>query len=330
MQLSTAEIVPSFLPHWLVSDQNKLILVIDEKGYPVFLNETIKSIASDKVIIGSDTIIHLLRYPEATGNEFVKLLQSSDFDRKLTIALLDYRQSKDQIIWTDWDFYPVIEHGKKFFVGLGVKSREWDMVSEKALHQSISKAISDGAMLSVTDRSGRILMVNNNFADFTGFSKAELIGKRHKQVLSDFHSKEFWKEMLITIKEGRVWKDDIQIKSKKGAIKWVSTIISPVVGNNGEVYRCIHIQFDITEHKKLLDHKKRISEIAFIQSHEFRRPIANMLGIIDLLNTEPHVKELPENILQWLDLLDESVKQADEIIAKIVQKTVSNGELEEL
>lgn len=66
-----------------------------------------------------------------------------------------------------------------------------------------------------------------------------------------------------------------------------------------------------TQHKKLL-------EIAFLQSHQIRRPVADILGLISLFNLEN--PEDSEN-LEILTRLETTAIDLDNIIREIVQKT---------
>ncbi len=62
----------------------------------------------------------------------------------------------------------------------------------------------------------------------------------------------------------------------------------------------------------------KLFEIAFLQSHEVRKPVANILGILDLINEEDPGD--PENI-ELIPLLLVAAKELDSVINQIVQKT---------
>jgi DNA-binding NtrC family response regulator len=75
--------------------------------------------------------------------------------------------------------------------------------------------------------------------------------------------------------------------------------------------------------KRLVDEKLKIQneklfEIAFLQSHQVRVPIANILGLHNLFNFECPSDPINTKILY---LLKESAKSLDDIIHKINEKT---------
>jgi DNA-binding NtrC family response regulator len=63
---------------------------------------------------------------------------------------------------------------------------------------------------------------------------------------------------------------------------------------------------------------EKLFEIAFLQSHQVRRPVANLIGIGDLFNYKDPCD--PMNI-ELMERMKTCVKELDEVIAEIVQKT---------
>ena len=64
---------------------------------------------------------------------------------------------------------------------------------------------------------------------------------------------------------------------------------------------------------KLKKQNSVLKEIAWIESHELRQPVASIMGLMMLIKETPYTEE-PE----YLDLLDKSVNQLDERIRMIV------------
>ena len=71
-------------------------------------------------------------------------------------------------------------------------------------------------------------------------------------------------------------------------------------------------------HKKIIEQNKKLYEIAFLQSHQIRRPISNILGLIKLFDKD-HLSD-PSNI-ELLINLEIAAKDLDNIIQEITQKT---------
>lgn len=74
---------------------------------------------------------------------------------------------------------------------------------------------------------------------------------------------------------------------------------------------------EIAEERIKIQHKKLL-EVAFLQSHQIRRPVADIIGLIGMLNLKK--PEDPEN-LEILSRLETTALDLDTIIREIVQKT---------
>ncbi|HWB26467.1 MAG TPA: PAS domain-containing protein [Chitinophagaceae bacterium] len=119
------------------------------------------------------------------------------------------------------------------------------------------------------------------------------------------------------------WHGEIDLKRKDGSIIQVHATKSPVVDNENNVTAYIGISKDISEskivHKKLVKQNNQFRQIARLQSHAVRRPLANMLGLIDLIQYYADKKEF-EEILYMVSMLKQSSEDLDDIIRRIVLK----------
>lgn len=70
--------------------------------------------------------------------------------------------------------------------------------------------------------------------------------------------------------------------------------------------------------EKLKSQNEKLMEIAFLQSHQIRRPVADILGLISMFNSDNPGD--PENI-EILTRLESTALDLDSIIRDIVQKT---------
>jgi PAS domain S-box-containing protein len=116
---------------------------------------------------------------------------------------------------------------------------------------SIYKDVLDKhGIIAVTDAHGKIIHVNDNFCDISGYSREELLGQDHRIVNSGYHDKEFFEEMWSTIKSGKPWKGEIKNRKKGGDFYWVEATILPLLDENNELYRFFTFRTVITKLKR--------------------------------------------------------------------------------
>lgn len=112
------------------------------------------------------------------------------------------------------------------------------------------RGIDQHALVSVTDRDGRLVQVNEKFVAISGYSRDNLLGQDHRIVNSNTHRRAFFQKMWETISRGEIWRDVICNRSKEGGLYWVDAAIVPLKDSAGEVVRYISVSVDITEQRR--------------------------------------------------------------------------------
>ena len=145
--------------------------------------------------------------------------------------------------------------------GLEQQVQERTVSLEQALREnsSLMHTIRMQAIVSVADRAGRIIDVNEGFCRISGYGRDELIGQNHRIVKSGLQDAAFWREVWRTISSGKTWRGEVCNRSKDGSSYWVDTIISPFLAEDGRIEKYISIRTDITA-AKLLEQRLRNSE----------------------------------------------------------------------
>ncbi|MBY0479865.1 MAG: PAS domain-containing protein [Chitinophagaceae bacterium] len=131
-------------------------------------------------------------------------------------------------------------------------------------------------------------------------------------------------EIITELVEGKKDMDSAlyRIITTNGMVRFIESHAIVKKAENGKVIRLIgtnrNVTDDVLVQEKLKSQNKALRDIAFIQSHEVRRPLANILGVIEVLNNN--------NTVSNKDILDHLIQSANELdtqIRSIVQKTNS-------
>ncbi len=217
---------------------------------------------------------------------FAKVMQSAGVP-VLNMPWTHIRKNGEEMLM-EISSHQIIYDGREAVISLAIDVTE-RVKAQTALRKSEEKFYSlidyaADAIFMVAD-DGIIFDVNRSACDILGYSKAELIGK---SVLS-LHLPEVRKEIPQTwahLRKNKSFNDERKLLRKDGTPVEVQISRTMLPDASG----AIAIVRDITQEKKHLqeieDQNTRLREIAWIQSHLVRAPVASILGLTQLCDME--------------------------------------------
>jgi PAS domain S-box-containing protein len=173
-------------------------------------------------------------------------------------------------------------------------------------------------MVVILNTESRITWVNKAFENFTGYTVNEVAGLKPSQFM--------WGEdtdpddiAFIDSAERNleVFSVDLINYTKSGKKYWVNIEFTPLFDDDSVFIGYIAIQNDITSRKEkedeILKQNTILRNVAWLSSHELRRPVASILGLMQLIKDTENRAEKDE----YVGLLDQCTVQLDEIIHTI-------------
>lgn len=196
-------------------------------------------------------------------------------------------------IWNHWDFRAIIREGDAGLVGIqGVghdvsAARQLSFISglEQADVLELIEQIDEGFF--ALDRDWTIRYINVAFEQIIGLDRKQILQCNLWEVFPEAKKTQFFS----MYHRAMVSRQKVRFEEYFAPLeKWFLAVAYP--SQHGGLYVFFS---DITNQKRfekqILSQNDKLRDIAFIQSHNMRRPVANIQGIMDILNLDCLKKE---------------------------------------
>jgi len=107
-------------------------------------------------------------------------------------------------------------------------------------------------IISQTDLDGKMTYVSQAFADISGYTKKELLGKKHNILRHPDMKDQLFKDMWAVVTKGKSWSGEVKNLKKDGGFYWVHSHIEVIKNSKDEIIGYQSVRQDITN-KKLIE-----------------------------------------------------------------------------
>ena len=118
---------------------------------------------------------------------------------------------------------------------------------------------------------------------------------------------------------GKKSNKEVLIRSENKEAAWWNIFLEPVKDEEGRVISVVYNATNINDQKQriaeITTQNEILSNIAYIQSHDYRKPVASILGLMEVL------RHGDEPLSEELQMMDEAVKDLDDKIRSVVNFT---------
>jgi hypothetical protein len=174
----------------------------------------------------------------------------------------------------------------------------------RQLQQAVEQSAS---LVVITDAEGTIEYVNPRFLQVTGYTAAEVVGRKPSLWKSGATPEAEYAALWRAIRAGDDWRGEFTNRRKDGGLISVFATISPIRDADGRVTHFIAIEEDITQQKVMEEQLRRAQKMEAIGqltgglAHDFNNLLTVVIGSLDLLESRlgsiPEARDLAQTAL---------------------------------
>jgi PAS domain S-box-containing protein len=177
-------------------------------------------------------------------------------------------------------------------------------------------------MLITDEAFTSVLNINNTALSFFGYTKAEFFLQVVEKIIPQIEQQKLLQIANLPVQQHQ-FKKEISLSTQSGKIKYAEAMVSAIL-YNGKEARLLTLT-DITEKKlyrtlleeaveeeiNLQNKNKELKKIAYVNFHLARKPLANILGLVNVLD---QVAIADKTLTEAIEFLKESSNELDELI----------------
>lgn len=179
-----------------------------------------------------------------------------------------------------------------------------------------------------TDPEGNIKYVNPEFEETTQYKQEEVIGSTARILKSGKQQKKFYTRLWDHIKSGKVYETTFINQKKNGNFYYQETKIIPVVKAK-KITGFLSVGTNITESvrkvifidnltKEVTALNKDFGTLLYKTSHNLRSPVANILGVLELVKLDIDDPKLVE----YFSMISQSADKLDRILVDLIRLSI--------
>ena len=159
-----------------------------------------------------------------------------------------------------------------------------DVVSDRfarfrAVYNQMAKAVEQTAdSILITDSRGIIEYVNPAFEKTTGYSAAEVLGRKPNILKSGAHDVGFYGDLWGVLNSGKTFQGTIINRKKSGALFWSEQTISPIKDQDGTTTHFVSVLNDLTALIKKREQECHFAFAREVQQRYYHPTTASLRG----------------------------------------------------
>lgn len=231
-------------------------------------------------------------------------------------------------------FQDHIENVDLYYIGIAIPDKQGVGIifrdNTREQKAKIRLQESENKLKAILDSTSDCIILINQEFNILAFNKVAfnmchglhqnklVLGKDFREYVSEEIKNDFFENFTIAL-NGSISKFEQKLTQEDGTHKWLEYVFYPVYDASQQLIGVSKVVKDITESKnqiaKIQAQYEKLKEIAWVQSHEVRSPLANIMGLIEMLKNErsnlkeEEIESLYNNLLLEAEKLDLKIRK---------------------
>ena len=124
------------------------------------------------------------------------------------------------------------------------------LANEKKIKEYLT-LVDMNVITSSTDLKGKIISVSEAFCSISGYSRDELLGKKHSMLKHKDMPQKIYEELWSTITQDETWSGELKNRRKDDSFYWVKATIYPIFNEENKKIGYTAIRVDVTDKKEI-------------------------------------------------------------------------------
>lgn len=215
-----------------------------------------------------------------------------------------------------------------------ISQRKRDEAERDRLVAAVEQAAEE---VVITDTSGCIVYTNPAFTRGSGYSSSEANGQTMSLVKSGKHDAAYYDDLWKTITAGKIWKGTFINRRKDGTEYELDCTISPIRGQQGEIFSYVGVQHDVTQQKQLAHERAELEQqlaqsqkmeavgrLAGGVAHDFNNMLQAILGYAEVaIESIEESNPLREDLLEIEKAAERSASLTRQLLAFARKQTIN-------
>jgi PAS domain S-box-containing protein len=326
--------------HLITTNESEYRQLFKDNPHPMWVYD----IETLKFLTVNDSAIEKYKYTkeEFRNLKITDIRPHEDQDSILMfVKRIEEKSYHDSGIWRHQD-----KNGKKFYARVTSHSTIFEhhkarvvlaidvdqqIEAQKKIQLSESKLKglinNSDDLIWMIDNTGIIVTANeafrSKFKQFLGF-EIELAKQIDVNQLPDSGLTKNWGIYFKQAFSGK----NLRVEEEVNAgdkYEYYEILLNPIYNDSKQIFGVGCFARDITQRKQseqqINEQIKRLKEVAWIQSHEVRKPLANIMGLVSLLKTSEAGTIQNHELLKHME---QSCNDLDAVVKKIVERSTSS------